>query len=160
MKLHHRRDFCSFLQRPGNWWNVLGVCQGGRVQMLPPLPGAWWWLEITEIAETDLGLGIWVHHDVKSTNKIYSFKQKKLSVRNKEQKMSLFVSLHTFVEKPVRCELQTEWVVCIDDNFRMFQPQVPAAWPAPQPRVPPHNLRQKTEALHGIRRPSLPGLQE
>ena len=44
--------------------------------MLPPLPGAWWWLEITEIAETDLGLGIWVHHDVKSTNKIYSFKQK------------------------------------------------------------------------------------
>merc|ERR1711911_34307 len=26
---------------------------------------------------------------------------KKLSVRNKEQKMSLFVSLHTFVEKPV-----------------------------------------------------------
>ena len=75
---------------------------GGRVQMLPPLPGAWWWLEITEI--TDLGLGIWVHHDVKSTNKIYSFKTKKLSVRNKEQKMSLFVSLHTFVEKPVRFE--------------------------------------------------------
>ena len=76
----------------------------GRVQMPPPLPGAWWWLEMTEITETYLGLGIWVRHDVKSTNKIYCFKQKNLSVRNKEQKMSLFVSLHTFVEKPVRFE--------------------------------------------------------
>ena len=83
---------------------------------MPPLPSARWWLETTEIAETNLG--IWVSHDVKYTNKNYCFKQKTPAVRKKEQKMSLFVSLHTFVEKPVRFSLKLlKSLICGDNDI-------------------------------------------
>ena len=82
---------------------------------MPPPPSARWWLETTEIAETNLG--IWVSHDVKYTNKNYCFKQKTPAVRKKEQKMSLFVSLHTFVEKPVRFSLKLlKSLICCDND--------------------------------------------
>ena len=81
-------------------------------------------------------------------------------MRNKEQKMSLFVSLHTFVEKPVRFEAP-QYSIFSDNDISciafLFQPKVPAAWAAHEPWVSPHNLSQKAEKIPGKWRPSLPG---